>query len=93
MPLEGLSVQIEFAERALNELAWFEKNDPKLARKVESLIAHMLEMPFTGLGKPEALKHRYSGCWSRRISDELRLVYRVEGEIIFILQCRFHYSQ
>jgi len=48
--------------------------------------------PFLGLGKPEALKHEFSGCWSRRISAEHRLVYRVEDETIIILSCRFHYE-
>jgi toxin YoeB len=55
------------------------------------LIADVVEHPFAGIGKPEPLRYEWSGYWSRRITSEHRLVYRVEGDVIYIAQCRFHY--
>ncbi|MFO0110490.1 MAG: Txe/YoeB family addiction module toxin [Alphaproteobacteria bacterium] len=85
-------MQIEFAERVLREFEYFAKYQTKTLRKIQALLQDMQRSPYTGLGKPEALKHEFSGCWSRRISDEHRLVYRVDGKRIIILQCRFHYD-
>lgn len=50
-----------------------------------------MKTPSSGLGKPEALKHSLTGYWSRRIDREHRLVYRVEGETLFVVSCRYHY--
>lgn len=63
-------------------------------KKIENLIADIMEHPFIGLGKPEALKHELSGCWSRRINSEHRLVYRVKEEmlILYIIAARTHYE-
>jgi len=55
------------------------------------LIKEVQRTPFAGTGKPEALKHEFAGCWSRRIDDEHRLVYEVKGDKIRILACRYHY--
>ena len=55
------------------------------------LIRETLRNPFTGLGKPEPLKHELAGCWSRRIDQEHRLVYQVRPDKIRILACRYHY--
>jgi toxin YoeB len=55
------------------------------------LVREIQRDPFSGLGKPEALKHELSGCWSRRINQEHRLVYQVQEDKIRILACRFHY--
>nr|WP_232826352.1 Txe/YoeB family addiction module toxin [Cyanothece sp. BG0011] len=48
--------------------------------------------PFSGLGKPEPLKYELQGCWSRRITEEHRLVYKIEGDMLIILSCRYHYD-
>jgi toxin YoeB len=64
---------------------------PEQIRRINQLIRDIQRNPFDGLGKPEPLKHELSGAWSRRITDEHRLVYRIEGEQVIILQCRFHY--
>jgi toxin YoeB len=56
------------------------------------LIEDILEHPFAGIGKPEPLRYEWSGYWSRRITGEHRLVYRIEGNTVFIAQCRFHYD-
>ncbi len=86
-------MQIEFSARALAELAYFQKCKPKTHAKIETLLHDIIRSPYRGLGKPEPLKHEYAGWWSRRISDEHRLVYRVDGNIVHILQCRFHYDE
>ena len=83
---------IIYSPKALQELAEFRKTDENLYRKIKTLIANIAETPFSGLGKPEALKHNWRGFWSRRITKEHRLVYKKEGNIIYIVQCRFHYN-
>jgi toxin YoeB len=81
---------------ALDQLAYWVNEDPKIAAKILALVMDARRQPFSGLGKPESLKGRLAGWWSRRITDEHRLVYRVTGtgaaQTIEIAQCRFHYS-
>ena len=69
-----------------------QEHAPRLHKKIDALIDDILVQPYRGLGKPEPLKHTYAGWWSRRINNEHRLVYRIDGEQIIILQCRFHYD-
>ncbi len=66
--------------------------DKKLHSRLQKLIAETAKTPFTGTGKPEPLKYELKGCWSRRINDEHRMVYRVFDEQIEIIACKFHYS-
>lgn len=80
------------SSRARDELLYWKKAQPKLASKIVRFFEEISQQPFSGIGKPEALKHDLSGCWSRRIDSEHRLVYRVEGNNIVILSCRFHYK-
>lgn len=72
-------------------LSW--ENDKKIRRKINELIKATMRTPFEGIGKPEALKHNLTGCWSRRIEREHRLVYQVEENEIIILSCRYHYTK
>ena len=73
------------------DLRYWTTTDRKVALRVFELIVAVLRDPFTGIGKPEPLKYVLSGCWSRRVTQEHRLVYRVsEGRIDF-LQARYHY--
>ena len=60
--------------------------------RINRLIKDIQHEPYTGIGKPEPLKHGLSGYWSRRINDEHRIVYKVEGDQIFIAQLRYHYE-
>jgi toxin YoeB len=69
---------------------WIE-TDRAMLRKLNRLIGECLRHPFEGTGKPEPLKGDLSGHWSRRIDREHRLVYRVEGESLIVVQCRYHY--
>ena len=67
-------------------------SEPKLVKKIFSLIADIQKHPFEGVGKPEALKHDFAGSWSRRITDEHRLVYDVTDEKIIVVRCKDHYD-
>jgi toxin YoeB len=66
--------------------------DEKMLARINDLIKDCLHSPFKGIGKPEPLKGDLSGCWSRRITEEHRLVYEVREKRLYILQCRFHYQ-
>ena len=81
-----------FDIRAFEDLEWWVKQDRKKATKILNLIQEVLRNPFHGRGKPEPLKGELSGCWSRRIDAEHRLVYEVKGNAIKILACRYHYK-
>ena len=82
---------LEFDPAAFEDLAWWVEKDRKQALRVIKLIEAIQRDPFQGIGQPEPLKHDLSGCWSRRINDEHRLVYQVLKDKIRILACRYHY--
>lgn len=75
----------------LEDLGHWIATDPRVAAKLKSLLEAVQRDPFGGIGKPEALKGLGPSVWSRRITGEHRLVYRVEGELIMLLQGRGHY--
>ena len=82
---------ITFTEKAWEEyLAW--QSDKAILLRINALLKNIQRTPFTGLGKPEPLKHGDAGKWSRRISGSDRLVYRVTKDAIVILQCKGHYD-
>ena len=82
---------LEFDTAAFEDLAWWIENDRAKALRIVSLIKEIGREPFTGIGKPEPLRHDLKGCWSRRIDKEHRIVYEVTPEKIRILACRYHY--
>lgn len=82
---------LEFDPNGFEDLAWWVDKDRKKALKIIRLIKEIQKNPFEGTGKPEPLKHDLSGCWSRRIDKEHRLVYQVSEKKIRILACRYHY--
>ncbi len=84
-------MKLIFSELAWEDYLYWQKQDRKLVERINKLIEATLREPFTGIGKPEPLKHVFAGFWSRRINDEHRMVYRVEGEALQIAQLRFHY--
>jgi len=63
-----------------------------MTKKINELLRDIKRSPFEGIGKPEPLRHELQGCWSRRINDEHRLVYKVEDHAIAIVSCRYHYG-
>jgi toxin YoeB len=77
---------------ASEDLLFWAKNDLKVLKKIILLIDDTLSNPFSGLGKPEPLKHNLKGYWSKRINDEHRMVYKVTEDFIIIAQCRKHYQ-
>ena len=83
---------VQFSTQAWEDYLHWQQHDKKLLQKISSLIADIGRGdPYEGIGKPEPLKHAFSGFWSRQINDEHRLVYRVSGETIQIAQARYHY--
>ena len=82
---------LAFDLAAFEDLAWWVQQDRKKALRIFRLIQETYREPFTGIGKPEPLKHELSGCWSRRIDEEHRLVYQVSETQVRILACRYHY--
>ncbi len=82
---------VEFDPNGFEDLAWWIQQDRKMALRIVQLIKEIQRTPFEGTGKPEPLKHELKGCWSRRITQEHRLVYEVKGDKVRILACRFHY--
>jgi toxin YoeB len=80
-----------FDTDGFEDLAWWIEKDRATALRIIRLIREVQRDPFSGIGKPEKLKHDLAGCWSRRIDQEHRLVYEVKDEHIRILSCRHHY--
>jgi len=70
--------------------SWVE-TDKRVALRILDLMEAALREPFTGIGKPEPLKYIFAGCWSRRITQEHGLVYRVSGRYVYFLQAKYHY--
>ncbi|MCE6989327.1 Txe/YoeB family addiction module toxin [Dyadobacter sp. CY323] len=71
----------------------WQKVDKGIVKKINELLKECMRSPFEGKGKPEMLRSNLSGCWSRRINEEHRLVYRVEQGVVYILRCKFHYHE
>jgi toxin YoeB len=84
-------VKIIFLSPAWDDYLYWQTTDKSVLKKINALIKEIERIPYDGNGKPEPLKHNLAGWWSRRINLEHRLVYKVENESIFILQCRYHY--
>ena len=87
-----MSRRIVFEASAFEDFNEWAKLDKKIYRKIVELIKDIDRSPFSGLGKPEPLKHELSGYWSRRINDRHRLVYKVTDTEIIIIACKYHYD-
>lgn len=81
-----------FVEESWEDYLFWQKTDKKILKRINELLKDISRNPFSGLGKPEQLKYKYRGCWSRRIDSEHRLIYQVFDDEIRILKCRFHYD-
>ena len=84
-------MKLVFSEHAWQDYLYWQRTDRKVLKRINTLIQDIERSPFQGIGKPEPLKHGLSGYWSRRITDEPRLVYKIDGESIFLAQLRYHY--
>ncbi len=84
-------MNITWTDESWEEYEQWQQEDKKIIKKINSLIKDINRDSFNGIGKPEPLKHELSGCWSRRITDEHRLVYEVTDYSVVIISCRYHY--
>ena len=84
-------MKLVFAEGAWQDYLYWQKQDKRMLERINQLIHETQREPFAGIGKPEPLKHALAGYWSRRINDEQRMVYKVEGDALLIAQLRYHY--
>jgi toxin YoeB len=85
-------MRLLFVDESWEDYLYWQQTDKKKLKRINELIRDIARHPFEGIGKPEPLRHKYSGFWSRRIDNEHRLIYKTEGDQIFILKCRFHYD-
>ena len=84
-------MRLIFSDEAWEDYLYWQKHDRRMVERINKLIRETQREPFAGVGKPEPLKHALSSFWSRRINDEHRMVYRVDGDALEIAQLRFHY--
>jgi toxin YoeB len=84
-------MQIRFDETAWEQYVYWQGQDRKTLKRINDLLTAICCEPFSGIGKPEPLKHQLAGFWSRRIDDTHRLVYAVDGGTVLVAQCRDHY--
>ena len=85
-------MRVAFTDDGWDDYTYWASNDRRLLLRINRLIEDARRQPFTGIGKPEALKYDAQGAWSRRITDEHRLVYLVADDTLVILQARFHHT-
>ena len=83
--------KLTFTDDGWEDYLYWQTQDKKTLSRINALLKDIQRSPFTGTGKPEPLKHDKSGYWSRRINDSDRLVYRMNGDTVEILQCKGHY--
>ena len=86
-------MKLTFTDLRWSDYVWFQENERKLLKRINTLIKDIKRTPFEGLGKPEPLKSDLTGYWARRINDEHRLVYRISESEITVISCRFHYHK
>lgn len=84
-------MKLIFSEQAWDDYLFWQKSDSKTLERINTLIREIQRQPFSGIGKPEPLKHALAGYWSRRINDEHRLIYKVSESGLLIAQLRYHY--
>ncbi|NES99226.1 MAG: Txe/YoeB family addiction module toxin [Sphaerospermopsis sp. SIO1G1] len=84
--------KVAFEPQAFADLGEWGIEDKKVFKKILSLIKDIQRDPFSGIGKPEPLKYELQGYWSRRITDEHRLVYKVEEDVLMVISCKYHYD-
>lgn len=85
-------MRLVFTPNGWEDYLHWQKTDRTVLKRVNTLIEATLRDPFAGIGKPEQLKHVLAGAWSRRITEEHRLVYKVDGDDLIVLQARYHYT-
>ena len=84
-------MKFTFASEGWEDYVYWQKQDKCMVERINQLIFEVQRDPFAGVGKPEQLKHALAGFWSRRITDEHRMVYCIDGDALLTAQLRFHY--
>ena len=84
-------MKLIFADEAWEDYLYWQKQDRRMVERINKLILETQRAPFSGIGKPEPLKHALSGFWSRRITDEHRMIFKVEGDALLLAQLRYQY--
>ena len=84
-------MNVAFTPQAWDEYLFWQRSDPQILARIHELIKDIKRNPYTGIGKPECLKHALQGYWSRRITSEHRIVYKRSGSQVLIVQLRYHY--
>jgi toxin YoeB len=84
-------LNLKFTPESWETYVYWQTQDKKTLKRINDLIKDAQRNPFTGIGKPEALRYSLSGFWSRRIDEANRLVYEVQGNELVIISCRYHY--
>jgi toxin YoeB len=84
-------MKVTFSSQAWEDYLHWQQTDRKLLKRINALIKEISRTPFEGTGKPEPLRHALAGYWSRRITDEHRLVYKMQDDAVLIAQAKFHY--
>ena len=83
--------RLAWTPEAWADYVYWQRQDRKTLKRINALIAAAMREPFTGIGKPEALREHLTGFWSRRIDDTHRLIYAVDDHHVTIIACRYHY--
>jgi toxin YoeB len=86
-------VRIVFTPQGWEDYTFWQRADRSIMKRINLLLTNAARDPTTGIGKPEPLKYGIAGAWSRRITEEHRLVYQVDGEDLIVLQARYHYTK
>ena len=84
-------MRLIFSDAAWEDYLYWQQQDKRMVERINKLIKETQREPFAGIGKPEPLKHALAGYWSRRITDEHRTVYKVDGDSMLLAQLRYHY--
>ena len=85
-------MKLIFVDQSWEDYLYWQKNDKNILKRINLLIKDIQRTPYQGIGKPEQLKHNYQGLWSRRITKEHRLIYKIDKESVVLLKLRFHYN-
>ncbi|CAB4362933.1 MAG: Txe/YoeB family addiction module toxin [Actinobacteria bacterium] len=85
-------MRLVFTPNGWEDYVFWQTSDRAMLKRINRLLDDIVRDPFDGIGKPEQLRHALAGAWSRRIDDEHRLVYLVDGDDVVVLQARYHYG-
>ena len=84
-------MKLIFSDSAWEDYLYWQQQDKRMVERINKLIKEAQREPFAGIGKPEPLKHALAGYWSRRITEEHRMVYKIDGDSMLLAQLRYHY--